>query len=72
MIASPNDEVSALEQARRLADRWGWTFDLHETPGHFPMLAARSEALADRVHRWLVRAIGAELLAWIDDEEGGE
>jgi non-heme chloroperoxidase len=72
MIASSNDDSSALEPVHLLADRWGWTFDLHETPGHFPMLTARSEALADRVHRWLVHAIGAELLEWIDDEEGGE
>jgi hypothetical protein len=72
VIASSHDGSIAPEHARRLAGRWGWAFDLHETPGHFPMLTARSEALADHVHRWLVRAIGAELLAWIDDQEEGE
>jgi predicted alpha/beta hydrolase family esterase len=72
MIVSTNDDFSAVAPAHRLAQRWGWSFDLHETPGHFPMLTVGSEALADRVHRWLVHAMGTQLLAWIDDEEEGE
>jgi len=72
VIASSDDRIISREQARHLADRWHWSFDVHETPGHFPMWTSGSEALADRVHRWLVHAIGADLLAWLEDENGVE
>jgi pimeloyl-ACP methyl ester carboxylesterase len=72
VIASSNDDITSREQSRRLADRWRWSFDLHETYGHFPMLTSGSEGLADHVHRWLVRAIGADLLAWLEDDEDAD
>ncbi len=33
------------------------------------MLAPGCERLADRVHRWIVKAVGADLLAWLDDDD---
>jgi hypothetical protein len=56
-------------RAERTAERLGWSFDVHESAGHFPMLAPGCERLADRVHRWIVKAVGADLLAWLDDDD---
>ncbi len=72
VIASADDPVAPAASAERLARRLDWSFDLHESTGHFLMLGPGAERFADRVHRWLVRAIGADLLAWIDEEEGEE
>ncbi len=72
VICASGDVVASEARSRRLAARCGWSVDVHETAGHFPMLAAGSEALADGMHRWLVRAIGGDLLAWLDDENSEE
>jgi predicted alpha/beta hydrolase family esterase len=72
VLCSRNDAVTTVSAAEVMARRYGWSFDVHETVGHFPMLAPGWEDLADRVHRWLVRAIGADLLTWLDDEDEPE
>jgi pimeloyl-ACP methyl ester carboxylesterase len=68
VVSSSRDSIAPVTSSEGLASALGWSFDVHETTGHFPMLSAGCEALADGVHRWLVRTIGAELLVWLDDE----
>jgi pimeloyl-ACP methyl ester carboxylesterase len=72
VLYSEHDAVVPVRTALRLAARRAWSVDVHESAGHFPMLAPGWEQLAARVHRWLVQAIGADLLVWLDDERGEE
>ena len=72
VVSSSTDAIAPVKSGETLAAAFHWSFDVHETTGHFPTLSAGCEALADRVHRWLVRTIGADLLAWLDDENAEE
>ncbi len=72
VIASHGDPMTPVEAAQRFAVERQWAFDLHGSTGHFPMMETGFESLADRLHRWLVRALGEDLLVLLDDEEGGE
>jgi len=69
VVASGADPVSPPATARALAARYGWEHQVLPARGHFPMLEAGWEGLADDVHRWIVRTLGAELLAFLDEEE---
>ena len=69
LVWSREDLIMPVSSAERTAERLGWSFDVHESAGHFPMLAGGCERLADRVHRWIVKAVGADLLAWLDDDD---
>lgn len=72
VIAARDDRATSVDGAKRLASELQWSFDVHETSGHFPMLTDdRRERLADQIHRWIVQAIGRELLLWEDGEEDG-
>ena len=72
VISAPNDAAAPLAACERLAQARGWEVDACGPSGHFPMFGPAAPALLDRVHRWIVRAIGRELLAWIEDEDEGE
>jgi len=54
---------------RAVATRFGWTRRAYAGRGHFPMLEPGWENVADDVHRWIVQTLGAELLAFLDEEE---
>jgi len=68
LVCCPDDLLMPAIQGERLARRCDWSFDLHGTTGHFPMKAPGWEQLADRMHRWLVRTLGEDVLALLDDE----
>ena len=72
VIASSDDAAAPLSGCERLARIRGWEVVQCEGSGHFPLLGKAAPRLVDRVHRWLVRAIGRELPVWIEDEEDGE
>ena len=72
VVASDADLVAPLARCERFAKARGWDIERHGAAGHFPMLGRSATALGDRLHRWLVRALGGDLLAWIDDEEEGK
>jgi hypothetical protein len=70
LVAAPGDPL--LPGIERLAHRLDWSADLHQAPGHFPMTAPGWEQLAGRLHRWLVRTIGEDLLLLAADEPDPE
>lgn len=72
VVISGRDPAVSLGYCERVATGRGWDVERHDASGHFPMLGGSAVPLADRVHRWLVRSIGADLLAWADDEEDEE
>jgi hypothetical protein len=71
VLAGRDDPAIATDRAEQIAADLGWSFDLHDTPGHFPMLGRGSERVADRVHRWIVQATGEGMLLQDEDENGG-
>lgn len=68
VVVSGRDPAVAPAYCEDLAADRGWDVEHHDAPGHFPMLGGSAVPLADRVHRWLVRCLGGDLLAWVDDE----
>ncbi|MCC6847988.1 MAG: alpha/beta hydrolase [Deltaproteobacteria bacterium] len=72
VVSAGEDPVARLAECRRLAARRSWDLEIQEGSGHFPMLGVQATRLADRVHRWLVRTLGADLLAWAEDEDPDE
>jgi hypothetical protein len=72
VVATGDDPLLPVEAAERFARACGWSFELHDGAGHFAIASAGWERLADRVHRWLVRSLGEELLLFLDDEDEPE
>lgn len=71
VVASDADPAAPLARCVRFAKARGWDVEGHGAAGHFPMLGRAATRLADRLHGWLVQALGRDLLAWIDDGEEG-
>ena len=71
-IGSAGDRTSRAADIERLARERGWAFHRHDGRGHFPTAEPGWERLADEVHRWLVRTLGEELLAFLDEGDGDE
>ncbi len=70
LLVGGEDDAALPESALRvLAARFGWTRRMYRARGHFPMLEPGWEGVADDVHRWIVRTLGAELLAFLDEDE---
>ena len=69
VVGGAEDFLAPPAAVRTLAERRGWHHDIHAERGHFPMLEPGWEQVADGIHRWIVRAMGEEILAWLDDEE---
>jgi pimeloyl-ACP methyl ester carboxylesterase len=68
LVLATDDPILPPQAAERLARTLGWSLDLQGTAGHFPMRAPGWDLVADRVHRWLVRAIGEDLLLLAADD----
>jgi len=68
LVLSTDDPILTPQAGEELARTLEWTLDLQGTAGHFPMRAPGWELVADRVHRWLVRALGEDLLLLVDDD----
>jgi hypothetical protein len=69
VLVGRKDPAVTTAAAERLAATVGWSCDVHETAGHFPMLGHESSGLADRVHRWIVRTTGRDMLLWDEDAD---
>ena len=69
VVCATDDALSLPTAGALMARNYRWSFEEWPAPGHTPMLARGWEALADRLHRWLVLTLGEELLAWLDEEE---
>ncbi len=69
VVGGERDVVAPDAAMRAVATRFGWTRRAYAGRGHFPMLEPGWENVADDVHRWIVQTLGAELLAFLDEEE---
>jgi len=69
VVGGAEDVLTPPAAVHSLAERQDWPHEIHADRGHFPMIEPGWEQVADGVHRWIVRAMGEEILAWLDDEE---
>jgi hypothetical protein len=72
VIVGAEDAIVAECDARDVATRLGWGQRTLPGRGHFALLEADWETLADEVHRWIVRTLGAELLLFLEDDSGAD
>ncbi|HEY2385537.1 MAG TPA: alpha/beta hydrolase [Candidatus Binatia bacterium] len=72
VVTGGDDAIVRERDARAVAERLGWAERTLPGRGHFALLEPGWEALADEVHRWIVRTLGADLLLFLDDESGGD
>jgi hypothetical protein len=62
------DRLATAATAAALSADFRW--EEHPLPGgHLALAGPGFERVADAVHRWIVRSLGADLLAFLDDEE---
>jgi hypothetical protein len=69
VVGGPDDPWSPSTATRALAERQGWEHRLEPGCGHLPMLEPGWERRADDLHRWIVRTLGADLLAFVEEED---
>jgi pimeloyl-ACP methyl ester carboxylesterase len=72
VIGGGDDAIVAERDAREVAERLGWDHRTLPGRGHFALLEPDWESLADEVHRWIVRTLGADLLLFLDDDSGAD
>ena len=72
VIGGGDDAIVSERDAREIAERLGWEHRILAGRGHFALLEADWESLADEVHRWIVRTLGADLLLFLDDDSGAD
>ncbi|MCC6766938.1 MAG: alpha/beta hydrolase [Deltaproteobacteria bacterium] len=72
VVAAEADPAARLADCRGLAAQRSWDLRIQAVSSHFPMLGRSATRLADSVHRWIVRTLGADLLAWVEDDEPDE
>lgn len=68
VLAGARDAVVSETVLRALAARFGWERCAVPGHGHFALVEPGWETLADEVHRWTVRTLGADLLALLDED----
>jgi non-heme chloroperoxidase len=69
VLGGAHDAIAPAGVLDALAARYGWERRTYSGRGHFAILEPGWETLADDVHRWIVRTIGAELLAFLDEDD---
>lgn len=67
VVAGGRDPIVSADAVTTLAGRYGWEERTYPDRGHYLLLERGWEAVVDDVHRWIIRAMGAELLAFLDD-----
>jgi pimeloyl-ACP methyl ester carboxylesterase len=72
IIGGGDDAIVPERDAREVAERLGWDHRTLPGRGHFALLEPERESLADEVHRWIVRTLGADLLLFLDDDSGAD
>jgi hypothetical protein len=68
VVAGDDDRISA-PIAGELARRAGWETRVYRGRGHFLQLEPGWEEIGGEVHRWVVRTLGAGLLAMLDEDD---
>lgn len=69
LVASgARDMLSPDAAGALLARRFGWDHRVWPAAGHLALAEHGWERLADDVHRWIVRALGENLLSFLDEE----
>lgn len=71
VVAALDDPAASRASCERIAHARGWDVSIADAAGHFPMLGAGATGLVDRIHRWIVRTLGGDVIAWLDDEREG-
>jgi hypothetical protein len=68
-VSGGNDPLVRPETVAALAARQGWEHRPYADQGHLAMLEPGWEAFADDLHRWIIRVMGADLLAFLEESE---
>jgi predicted alpha/beta hydrolase family esterase len=69
VISAARDAISPPDAAADLAARYGWEHRVYPSRGHLAVVEPGWEAIADDIHRWLIRTLGASLLAFLDEDD---
>lgn len=72
VVTARGDVAAPFAVCEHIARARGWDVDVVDAAGHFPIRGAAATDLADRIHRWIVRTLGRDLLAWVDGDEDEE
>ena len=67
VVAGALDPVTPPDAARRLAEQTGAELELIETAGHALLSEPGWEERVSRIHRWLIRHLGVDLLALYEE-----
>ncbi len=69
VVSGGQDRISPPAGGAVLAARYGWDHEVYPDRGHLALVEDGWDALAAATHRWLIRTLGAPLLAFLDEEE---
>ena len=69
VVSGGADPLSPAAGGAALAARYGWEHRVYPGRGHLAIVEDGWDTLAADTHRWLIRTLGAALLAFLDDEE---
>jgi pimeloyl-ACP methyl ester carboxylesterase len=68
VLRGGDDPLTPEDVALDVAAHFGWEERTIPGRGHFAMLESGWEELADQMHRWIVRTLGADLLAFLEED----
>jgi pimeloyl-ACP methyl ester carboxylesterase len=69
VLAGDRDAITPPAIAAELAGRFGWDARSYPGRGHLLQLETGWEEVGGDLHRWIVRTLGADLLALLEDDE---
>jgi len=67
LLAGEQDPISPPAAIAALAERFGWEVRCYAAHGHLMQLEHGFEQIGADLHRWIIRALGADLLALLED-----